>query len=417
MLWLTFQVLLAETISLGIFSLPRALSNLGIVPGAIAIIVFGCLSTWTGCIYADYKTEHPEVRDMAGVGELLFAHFGPRWAVAGRRLFGVCADLVLIFIMAAHVISFDLMMHALVPFEVCQIIWMVVGTIIQFVGTLPRTMKSTSWLSAGSSLCVLIAIIMVMADVGNNNPRATSGGELRMVGIASFVPIMLALLNIVTSYTGHVAYLTMASELKEPKDFKKSLFLQMGTATALYTLVAIVVYYCVGNTVEAPALGSASPVIAKAAYGIASVTIIVGGVVNAAVLDKHIYNSWCPNLVKLKSYRAIVAWVGIVAGTWVVAWLLAELIPSFYSILALLSALFGTWFSFGIPAVMWCHLHMFGKTMTTKHKFVFILVAVVFALSTFLSIAGVYATIDDLIQASSGKPFACKHKPSSIKSS
>jgi amino acid permease len=101
-------VLLAETISLGILSLPWAISVLGAIPGTLTIAGFGLLSTYTGKIYGDFKLKHPQVIDIAGAGEILFARFG--YGNAGRRLFATASNLVLVFIMAAHVIGFVHMM-------------------------------------------------------------------------------------------------------------------------------------------------------------------------------------------------------------------------------------------------------------------------------------------------------------------
>lgn len=72
---------------------------------------------------------------------------------------------------------------------------------------------------------------------------------------------------------GHVAFFAFIAELKDPKDYPKSLVLLQGTDTSLYLITAIVIYCYAGQDVTSPALGSAGPVVAKVAYGIALPTV------------------------------------------------------------------------------------------------------------------------------------------------
>ena len=49
------------------------------------------------------------------------------------------------------------------------------------------------------------------------------------------------------------------------------------------------IYYYAGPYVASPALGSASPIIAKIAFGLALPTIIILGVINSSVACKYLY--------------------------------------------------------------------------------------------------------------------------------
>jgi hypothetical protein len=166
------------------------------------------------------------------------------------------------------------------------------------------------------------------------------------------------------------------AELKDPKDFKKALFLEQGIAVTFYMIISAVIYYYVGPRVTSPALGSASPVVTKVAFGFAIPTIIIAGVVNGSVACKYIYiRMWKgTNVVHQKSFKSLGSWIGICATLWVVAWLLAEAIPNFNLLLGLIAALFGSWFSCksqpvtvywigyshtldALPPVMWFYQH------------------------------------------------------------
>ena len=76
-----------------------------------------------------------------------------------------------------------------------------------------------------------------MVNVGTGEPRH---GALDVLAAGQpFITAFTGVLNIILSYSGHVAYFSLASELKDPRDFKKALFLQMGIASVLYTLVGV----------------------------------------------------------------------------------------------------------------------------------------------------------------------------------
>lgn len=70
-----------------------------------------------------------------------------------------------------------------------------------------------------------------------------------------------------------MAFFGFISELKDPKEYPKALYLLQSIDTSLYVVVSVVIYYYAGDDVASPALGSASPIIRKVAYGIALPTV------------------------------------------------------------------------------------------------------------------------------------------------
>ncbi|CAN9295853.1 unnamed protein product [Alternaria sp. RS040] len=103
--------------------------------------------------------------------------------------------------------------------------------------------------------------------------------------VKGLAPVM----NIVLAFTGHVAFFSFQSELEDPRDFRKALILEQGIAVTFYMFISVIIYYYAGPLVALPALGSASPLVSKACFGIPLPTIIVAGVVNGSVATKYIY--------------------------------------------------------------------------------------------------------------------------------
>lgn len=107
----------------------------------ILIIVLGVIAGYTGYVIGQFKLVHPSCHNMADAGYIMF---GP----IGRELFGIGQMIVLIFIMAAHITSFAIMMNVETNHGTCSIIFSVIALALSFALTLPRTLKSMSWLSA-----------------------------------------------------------------------------------------------------------------------------------------------------------------------------------------------------------------------------------------------------------------------------
>lgn len=73
-------VMIAETVSLGILSLPAAVRAIGLVPGSILTVGFGVITTYTGYVVHQFKMRYPDVGSFADAGELIAGPVG-RWIV------------------------------------------------------------------------------------------------------------------------------------------------------------------------------------------------------------------------------------------------------------------------------------------------------------------------------------------------
>lgn len=127
---------------------------------------------------------------------------------------------------------------------------------------------------------VLIALIGIGIEHPGKNIQATVDTNLYQAFLAvcnivfSFCKCHTSLLSYpLTSTAGHVAFFSFMAELKDPKDYPKSLCLLQGIDLTLYIVSAVVIYCYAGQDVTSPALGSASPVVRKVAYGIALPTV------------------------------------------------------------------------------------------------------------------------------------------------
>lgn len=132
--------MIAESVSLGVLSLPKTLAQLGLAPALVLIIGLGILATYTGYTIYQFRSRYPHIQNLADAGEVLFGAFG-------RELFGLGQLLFSIFIMGSHILTFSVMMNTVTEHGTCTMVFTAVGFIICFVCSLPRTMKNMTYIS------------------------------------------------------------------------------------------------------------------------------------------------------------------------------------------------------------------------------------------------------------------------------
>lgn len=220
--WQVAAVMIAETISLGILSLPSVLAGVGMVPGIILIAGLGVLATYTGYVLGQFKQAYPHVHNMADAGEVMLG----RW---GREIFGAAQTIFLIFSMGSHVLTFTIAFNAITGHATCTIVWAVVGLVIFWICDIPRTMRAMSWLSMVSCVSILVACMVAMIGVGIEVPD----GHVDATVSTSFASAFLSVTNIIFAYAGHVAFLSFISEMKDPREFPKALYVLQATDTLM----------------------------------------------------------------------------------------------------------------------------------------------------------------------------------------
>ncbi|RMZ66027.1 Amino acid transporter transmembrane [Pyrenophora seminiperda CCB06] len=415
-------LMLAENVSLGVLALPQALAILGLVPGILCICLLGVIATYTGYLIGEFKLAHPSVQSYADCGTLIS---GPIL----HEVLAVGQVLVLIFIMGAHILTFGVAMNAITDHGTCTIIFTVIGLVLSFLLGLPRTFKNISYISFFCKMksgvrngnahadehvacaSVILGVTITMVAIGIQKPNMGN-----IVAVRPDVPLVQGIspvMNIVLAYSGHVAFFSFASELQDPREFRKALFFEQGVAVGFYMLISAVIYYYAGPDIASPALGSASPLISKICFGIALPTIIVAGVVNGSVAIKYVYlRIWKgTDVVHTNSWKSLGSWWAICTVAWLASWILAEAIPNFNLLLGLIGALFGSWFSYALPPLLWLwHNHINDMSFVSKRHTLFTIfhcLLVVLGLAIFG--LGMWSSGWALHHGSGGKVFSCEN--------
>ncbi|KAF7799617.1 hypothetical protein EIP86_010855 [Pleurotus ostreatoroseus] len=408
--WKAAALMLAETVSLGILSLPSVFASLGMVAGIILVIGLGLIATATGYVLGMFKLRYPHVHNMADVGYIIA---GP----IGREVLGAAQIIFIVFVCGSHVLTGLIAFDTITAGASCSVLWAGISAIICMVLTIPRTLDGISYLSVASFISIMsksrwfgeitefltnpvtAAVLITMIGVG----VAGHTGTVRVTADLSFASGFLAVTDI---------------------DFAKALFALQISDTTLYLVCGIVVYAYVGENATSPALGNTGVTLRKIAFGIALPTIMIAGVINGHVCAKMDSEANRTALNRFRrngkdshhmtSHTAVgwATWVGICVAVWAAAFIIAEVIPFFNDLLGVISAIFASWFTYGISGILWFHLTPKEQRWTTKfQKAKTIFWCFVILMGAFIMVAGLYSSIQDIVNGyrdgSFGKPFSC----------
>ncbi|RMD44775.1 hypothetical protein DV735_g367, partial [Chaetothyriales sp. CBS 134920] len=439
--WQCGMLMVAETISLGILTLPRAVADLGLVAGIIILVGMGLMATYTGHLIGQFALLHRGVQSMTEAGQIILGKFGRLICFWGANGF-------IIFIMGSHLLVFRKMLDALTDNRYCGMAWTALAFAISFILCMPRQCRKMFLLSTASFVSICATVAIVITDIAIHQPRLQQEDGFEH-GLRAwpkpglpFHAYFNAVCNITFAYAGHVAFYVFIAELRDPREFPKALaFLQISDIT-IYTLTGAIIYVFARDNVKAPAIESASPLFVKIAYGVASVTIVIAGVINGHVVAKALYKMYfCkrPEVMGENTWRARMPWYAINGGLWLLAYLLAEAIPVFSNIVGLTGALFASWFTFGIPALYWFHMafsntpegeeeekrratieswsdkvQRWRQVMMDWHRptwLWFILNCLIVVMAMAICVIGIYTSARSIQDkaGSVGRPFSCRH--------
>jgi uncharacterized protein YacL len=127
---------------------------------------------------------------MADAGEILMGPVGRNVLELGQLLF-------FLFATGSHLLTFTVMMNTLTEHGTCSIVFGVVGLILSFLLSLPRTMKNVSWLAMASFISIFVAVVVTMVGVGVERP---GNGIYSVTQKTNFVSGFAAVTNIVFAY-------------------------------------------------------------------------------------------------------------------------------------------------------------------------------------------------------------------------
>lgn len=128
-----------------------------------------------------------------------------------------------------------------------------------------------------------------------------------IIGNPSFIDGISASANIFVSSAGAAHFIPIMAEMKNPKDYKKSIYFGMAVVQSSYLTFSLVVYRWCGQWVASPSLGSAGQTVKMVAYAIALIGLLASAVVYLHIAAKYLFVRILRNSAHLQS-NSVVHW-------------------------------------------------------------------------------------------------------------
>ena len=245
----------------------------------------------------------------------------------------------------------------------CTVGFSAIVAVISFVCSLPRTFDTLSKIATFSALFTFISVMLATIFAGiedhpegynTGGPKGLLVGPPRVLVIpeagTTFVSAMNAFLNISYTFIGQITLPSFIAEMRNPQDFPKALWAVTICEIIVFGLVGSVVYAYTGTQYNtAPAFGSlGNEMYKKVSFSFMIPTLIFLGVLYASVSARFIFFRIFEGTRHKGNHTVLgwASWAGILAVTWIVAFIVAEVIPFFSDLLSLMSSLFDSFFGF-----------------------------------------------------------------------
>ena len=395
--WQACVILITIEVGIGVLSLPSALKTLGLIPGIIAILGFGGLTTYCGYILVQFYRRYPMVTNLVDCA----FHVGGK---PFELFLGIAFIFNLVLICASANITMSVALNTLSNHALCTVAFMAFPHVVCWMLCLPRKLTFAAAFSWICTISIVAAVLIVMIALGVAGPQAPPGFEVKitLVGKPTFVETVNALLNIAFAFAGNQSFVSVMAEMRNAaKDFPPALFIQKSFEVVIYIVVACVIYGLAGDAVTSPALGAAAAIPAKVAYGILIPSVLGTGLVIGITAIKYMYitimRNTKPDQINVHNTFTWVLWIAIGTAFWLVSFVISNAIPIFSSILNISSAIFISWFTFGLTSIIWLHLNWQTKRSSPRKIALAAVNYAIILMTLFLMIGGLYTSLKALL--------------------
>ncbi|KAH6679074.1 putative N amino acid transport system protein [Halenospora varia] len=396
----------------GVLSIPSAMYSLGALGGALSVIGWGALNTYTAVIQGNFRNAHAGCHSIADMANVLG---GPIL----KELVGFLFLIAYILCAGSGILGVSIGLNALSTHAACTVWWSFLATVFVATTASVRKFHTIGWLTWAGFISIFLAVfIVVIAVTTLDRPAAapaTGDFDLgyHVIAYPTFIAGITASATIFVSSAGTSAFLPVISEMRNPKDFKKALFVCMGFVNAAYLSFALVVYRWCGKWVASPSLGSAGPTIKKVSYGIGLIGLIVSATLYLHVAAKYLFVRILRNTRHLQQSTAVhwSVWLGCTFGLSSLSFILAEAIPIFNYLIALTGSICFAPLAIILPGAFWLYDHAHYRSGGIGKQALYYAHCFLPLLGAFICVGGTYGVVQSIINAYAdgeiGGAFSC----------
>jgi len=308
--------------------------------------------------------------------------------------------------MALYILTAVEAFQAAFSFKMCGYYWGLVCLVLLTPCMLIETMKSMEWMAAISDAAAIMIIILVLALIASEDQDLPSDHKHNVWPkhsdfLTSYNPIS----SFLFAYQGQSIFLEVMSEMKNPREWPKSVYFSHTLMATAYGITAVVGYYYKGNDVPAYLPSGLKDGPAKTVVNLlVAYHVLVAYIINNVPLAAMLKRRYMKGAETSRAKHFVLSFVMLVG-----AWMLTNLIPFFKDMVSIIGALCGSPIMIGLPPLFYYYAlkergRAMGKVDLAVCSFLF------FLLFPFTFGAGMASAFDSLIQnwKKNGPPFTCK---------
>lgn len=353
--WTTAGLLMiADVVGAGVMSLATAFAQLGWLFSIVSLIVWYMVAMYVGVLVSVSREAWPQSQSFTQLAE---NNFGHRFKiVTGTAIYSflafVLGDYMLIIGEAIKMMFYDV--------QVCSPVWTLLGALFLLPLTQFRLLAMTSWLMVVNIFTILASISITIGVLTNMSKEEMI--EFRGQNETIYTELIASNLTVISffrsqalfafAYMGVFVYLEIISEMKEPKDFKKSLlFLSGPFQVSVYGLAGGMGYKLIGTKAEGLLIKQIPPGNwYRLSAFLLAVHIMLTFIVKGTILSRAVHSFVDPNSAKDFSHpSANRVYLLVSVGLLVFCLVIANLIPFFDDLTSFLGALQTPFIGFILP--------------------------------------------------------------------
>lgn len=211
-------LLLADIVGSGILALAGAFAKLGWFFSIVLLIICCPLNYYTGVLLCRIKTHRPNVTTYGELMENLFGGYGNYvgWIVLYLYVFLILGEYHLIMARSVQGTFYDA--------SLCRPVAGIIASVIVFLSNQVRTLHNIALLSIVSVVTIFIVLTICLNDmISDSKPIGSAGVEHNLVASVNFWDFYGAFSTLIFAWAGQKIYLEIMTEMRDSKDFTKSL--------------------------------------------------------------------------------------------------------------------------------------------------------------------------------------------------
>ncbi|GAA5889891.1 hypothetical protein JCM6882_004356 [Rhodosporidiobolus microsporus] len=420
--WISTAVIMIKSqIGIGVLSVPYAFHTLGLVPGILCLLCLWTMTMWTGWYMGEFKRKHPQVYSLSDAGRLMAGR-------SGEEFVGVMYWLCCVPGTSSALVAMSTALNAMSVHGACTAVFFAVSAVAIYPVASIRTLENIKYVSWVGLVGILAALLLLMISVCVQRPSlAPQTGpldlDIQMWGKPTFAAAFNAISTLFFAWTANVGFIPYASEMRNPRDFRKAVLLAQPTVLIVFMTIGTVVYAKAGQYVASPSLGTAGTLIKRISYGLA-----LPGVFFTGIIYIHLPAKWMLVRILRSSHhlnhstpKHWVTWLGCTFFCLVIAYLISQAVPVFSGLTGLIAALVSAPLSLHMPALMYLYDNRsFFKTRSDRTPLAWagvVLNIVLLLMASLLLVAGTYGSCVDIANSyrnGVSKPFNCADNSGSV---